>query len=367
MDVVALTCAAALAYTWLGYPLLIRALASFSRGQLNSPMTHAATVSVVIATRDASDAVRRRVTDLALTDYPAIVEIVVALDASSIHPVPAEEVKDLRIPVKLVYGDTPGGKAATLNAGVRAATGDILVFTDTQQRFAPSTVGRLATALMADERVGAVSGALHTVGSGKMAELYWRCERWLRRWEAHLYASVGVTGAVYAMRRRSWTPLPSGLILDDLYTPMRLVLERRRIAFEETALAFDARQFAPHDEYLRKARTLTGVVQLCVWLPGVLIPWRNPIWFQFVSHKLLRLLTPYLLLVGSLFWLGSMKAAVPPTVAVAALAGLIVVVMLPILLSRRVRSLVWEGVLLQAAVVKATINAVRGNWNVWRN
>ena len=40
-------------------------------------------------------------------------------------------------------------------------------------------------------------------------------------------------------------------------------------------------------------RTLTGVIQVCAWLPGVLNPLRNRIWLQFVFHKLLRLLTPY--------------------------------------------------------------------------
>src|SRR5205814_2287338 len=125
---------------------------------------------------------------------------------------------------------------------------------------------------------------------------------WLRRCEAQVHSCVGVTGAVYAMRRKLWSPLPAGLINDDVYIPMRMVLAGYRIAFADDAHAVETRRPTAQQEYTRKLRTLTGVLQLCAWLPELLVPHRNPIWPQFVIHKLLRLLTPYCLL-GIAVWI----------------------------------------------------------------
>ena len=90
--------------------------------------------------------------------------------------------------------------------------------------------------------------------------------------EARIHSAIGVTGAIYAMRRELWAALPQGLILDDLYAPMQVVLRGYRVGFCDAAIATDARRFTPKDEYRRKARTLTGVLQLCAWLPSVLSP-----------------------------------------------------------------------------------------------
>ena len=266
---------------------------------------------------------------------------------------------------------SPGGKAASLNAAVRHANHEILVFADTAQRFDREAIPELV-AQFADARFGAVSGMLDLPGAAgrrNAVEHYWRYERWLRRWEARLHSTVGVTGAIYAMRRSLWQDLPAGLILDDLYGPMRLVLQGWRVGFTERALAHDARRFAAADEYRRKVRTLTGVIQTTVWLDGVLDPRRNPIWLQFVFHKLLRLLTPYLTVfvaIATVWVLTRTVLATSHGPRVLAAAGTLLLVLLLVPPIRRVVSaqLAW-GIALQSSIVVATFNGVRGKWNVW--
>ena len=133
-------------------------------------------------------------------------------------------------------------------------------------------------------------------GAGSPVAVYWRMERWLRLQESVLHSCVGVTGAIYAMHRGDWKDLGAEVLCDDLYVPMRLVRERKRVVFEPNAMARDARDVPTADEFHRKVRTLTGNFQLCFTMKDVLLPSRNPIWFQFVCHKLLRLLSPYLLI-----------------------------------------------------------------------
>ncbi|MFN8580276.1 MAG: glycosyltransferase [Gemmatimonadaceae bacterium] len=369
MIVFAIACILTVAFTWGGYPLLVAALASVRGKAAPRPTAKPVRVSVVLATIADDAAVERRLADLERTNFPHHrLEIVVAIDyrrdADAVH------FRHGDVAVKVVRGDAPGGKASALNAGVRAATGDLLVFTDVAQQFEPNTIPRLVAALASDERLGAVSGALHierSPGRFSIANAYWQLERWLRRNEARLHSAVGVTGAVYAMQRALWVPLPDGLILDDLYTPMQLVLRGYRVGFDEQALAYDARHFAPREEYRRKARTLTGVLQLCAWLPAVVMPTRNPIWVQFVSHKLLRLATPYLVLFGGATLVWWLVATHRSSIAPWAFAALGAIALVPALVSRRVREGVSGAAYMQLAAMKATVNALRGHWDVWQS
>jgi hypothetical protein len=125
---------------------------------------------------------------------------------------------------------------------------------------------------------------------------YWKYERWIRAQEARFRGVVGMTGAIAMMRRADFAPLPSDLILDDVWIPMRLVLAGKRVALVASAQAFDA-AFEDDREFRRKVRTLSGNYQLFRRLPALLSPLANPLWFETFSHKVLRLAAPWLLLM----------------------------------------------------------------------
>jgi cellulose synthase/poly-beta-1,6-N-acetylglucosamine synthase-like glycosyltransferase len=361
---------------WLLYPLVMGMLAGCARraergGPLPGDDVPVGSVSVVVATRDGAPAVRARVADcFRATNAPPQLEVVVAIDPTGGPDVAEPFFPPAGWTVRYTRGDEPGGKAATLNAGVRAATGDIIVFTDTSQRFHPEAIGALVSALRRPE-VGAVSGNLELESGGAMspAALYWRWERWLRKCEAGVSSSVGVTGAIYAIRKSLWKPLPAGLLLDDLYTPMQIALRGYRVGFLEGARAWETRQPLPSEEYRRKTRTLTGVIQLCVWLPELLNPFRNRLWTQFVFHKLLRFLTPYCALVIAAWCVARAWPLVTrqwgPWQSAAAIV-LLGVVAVRVDRARQLRNMVAQALLLQAAVMVATFNGLRGRWDVWR-
>jgi cellulose synthase/poly-beta-1,6-N-acetylglucosamine synthase-like glycosyltransferase len=364
--------AMALAVIWGGYPLAVRALGGLRRKRGLAPSGAEPTVSVILASAAEAGAVRERVADLLQSSYPAhLLQIVVGLDRARGQASPAD-LQGLDARVAVVHGDEPGGKAATLNAAVRAARHDVLVFADTAQRFDRDAIPALVVEL-SDPAFGAVSGMLELPrgqGSSTLADRYWRYERWLRYWEARLHSSVGVTGAIYAMQRSLWAPLPVGLILDDVYVPMRLALEGWRIGFTARARAHDVRRFAARQEYRRKVRTLTGNLQICAWLPAVLDPARNPIWLQFLCHKLLRLLTPYFALCVMVGVVGAVVAALvasPAGEQLLMVAGLAALALCLIPRARRMvaHQVAW-AVALQSSVVVATVNGMRGRWDVWR-
>jgi hypothetical protein len=69
-----------------------------------------------------------------------------------------------------------------------------------------------------------------------------------------------------------------------------------RVVHEKEAKAYDRLPGRAVDEFGRKVRTLSGNFQLLSRLPAALVPAKNPLWIQFVSHKLGRLLVPWALL-----------------------------------------------------------------------
>jgi poly-beta-1,6-N-acetyl-D-glucosamine synthase len=322
----------------------------------------------VIASRDRTSDIVPRVDNCLASNYPGDhLEIVVALDRPP-------DTGDGRIGegradrVRMVAADPPGGKAAALNAGVRAAGGDIVVFADTFQMFEAETI-RVLVAALGNERTGAVSGRLELLpGRARLARLYWAYERWLRGREAVVHSTIGATGAVYAVRRELWQPLPAGLLLDDVYTPMRIVLTGLRVDFADDARAVETRTSSPDREYRRKVRTLTGVMQVCAWLPDVLSPRRNPVWTQFVLHKLSRMLTPLAVLLVGLRGAWELRV-VPGQYAVPAFLVLLVAGAWTLRSrtprAQHVRDVIAEAALLQAAVVMAGVNGIRGRWKVW--
>jgi poly-beta-1,6-N-acetyl-D-glucosamine synthase len=126
--------------------------------------------------------------------------------------------------------------------------------------------------------------------------LYWKYEKWIRSMESDVHSVVGATGAIYAIRRELYQDLPDDTLLDDVLTPMRIVFGGKRVLFEPAAKAFDTVSCCPKAEFGRKVRTLTGNFQLLAQMPELLEPWRNPVFWQFSSHKLGRLAVPYLLI-----------------------------------------------------------------------
>jgi len=201
------------------------------------------------------------------------------------------------------------GKASALNCGIHAAKGEIVVLTDARQLIEPSAVRHLV-ANFADPAVGCVSGEL-ILGEPQKGPsvngvgVYWSMEKKIRQLESATGSVVGATGALYAIRRELAVPLPPGTILDDVYLPLHVVRQGRRVIFEPRARAYDT-LVTGEQEFRRKVRTLLGNYQLLHLAPWLLTR-ANPVRFEFVCHKLLRLVVPFALasaLVSSLLLKG---------------------------------------------------------------
>ena len=354
---------------WLLYPVGLALRARSARRSQGGPAAASSRpLTAVVATREDPSVIAQRVRNLRSSSYPAgELEILVAVDHRSPHD-PAQYRRVLDASVTVIPGDPPGGKATALNAGVRAATGEIVLFADSHQRYASDAIGQIV-ACFADPAVGAVTGAYRPrQDPSRLLRWFWQYEMMLRRLETRVHSVVAVTGAIYAVRRGLWVPLPPHAICDDLFVPARVVFAGHRVVSCDTAEAVDPRRFSRAHEMARKVRTLTGMIQFCLWEPRALSPRGNPIWIQFMCHKLLRLATP-ILLTGVVIGVALLGTALPAGflwVAAAVGAGaLILLASSPSRGRKALSELAWM-LLLLGAPLKAFRNALRGEWDVWR-
>lgn len=296
MLTVALICLAVLCYTYLGYPVLIAALARIRPMRVRRDPEFLPTVSALIPVFNAEPYVGPKLDSLLALDYPeGSLEIIVSSDASDDgSDAVIREYADRHPNIRTLRAEQRSGKPAGINRMLREATGEILLMTDIRQPLHKGAL-RALVAPLADPDVAVVSGNLVLEGHSG-AGIYWRYENWLRRSEGNFRSMVGVTGPIYALRRADMKPLPDDLILDDLWVPMQLRLQGRKIVFEESAIAVDE-AFGDRREFGRKVRTLAGNYQLFFRLPRLLAPFLNPSFFEVMSHKVLRLLCPWLLLL----------------------------------------------------------------------
>jgi biofilm PGA synthesis N-glycosyltransferase PgaC len=289
---------ALLVYVYFGYPLV-----ASLRAALQSKPRHQAPiephVSIILSAHNEGARLAARIDNLLALDYPKDrLEILVGSDGSSDDTV--ERAREYeKQGVKVRPFPERRGKAALINALVPVVGGEIVVFADARQRFDRAAL-RALVANFADPAVGAVSGELVLVANREVAAagqgtaFYWRYEKFLRSSESRVDSTIGATGAIYAIRRELFEPIPEDTILDDVVIPLRIVRRGYRVIFEPEARAYDQVSATARDEFARKARTIAGTFQLFARERWLFNPLRNRLWFETISHKALRLTIPAL-------------------------------------------------------------------------
>lgn len=353
---------------WIAYPLVMRWRGQGVLAATVDPREPVERACVVVATRDDPRFAVERVRNLRGGDYPPhLLRIVLAVDGNSPHS-PEAYRQALGSLAEVVAGDAPGGKAVTLNAGVRAAGDcDVLLFADVGQQFNVPAIRRLVNAL-ATQQLDGVTGRYTQQANDATMVAYADFEAVIRAGQSAGRSVVSASGAILAMRPSFWRDLPVGLICDDLFTGLSITRQGGRVGFEPQAIAFDPRTFTRDQQFARRARTLTGLVQYCTLEPGVLLPWRNPVWIHFVLHKVLRLLTPVLLAIGGTA-LGLWLVLRWPTTATMGLLVLLIGVLAAGLLAPRpfvrLREQATWIVRLAFLPAVALFNGMHGRWSVW--
>jgi len=283
-------------YIYFGYPLLLDFLALFRRRQVNMDGAYEPTVSLIVAAYNEEAVIGQKIENSLLLDYPKDkLEIIIFSDASTDRT--DEIVKSYADQgVKLLRIEGRKGKTHCQNEAVKLVQGEILVFSDANSMYAPNAIQKLVCHF-ADECVGCVSGELRYRGGGEAVEgerTYWRYDQILKQLESKVSSLVTANGAIYAVRKNLYEPLPADVI-SDFVEPLKIVQKGYRVIYEPEAVALETTAEDPKKEFRRRVRIVTRSVHSLLRdksLLGLLNPFRYGIFsIQLWSHKILRWLS----------------------------------------------------------------------------
>lgn len=316
--------ATTVAYTYAGYPLLLRALGLFATRRAAGP-GRPPRLSVVISAYNEAATIAAKLRSTLEQRYPADrLEVLVVSDGSGDGT--DDVVRACADPrVRLLRQEPRAGKSLALNRGVAAATGDVLVFTDANAAFMPQALERLAAGFE-DPTVGLVSGqGLYAASAGAdtraVANGYVRYEAALKSAESRLGFVAGADGAIYALRRDLYRDLAAAEV-NDLLHPLQAALTGYRCHFDPGAITVEPPSHGAGQEWGRHVRMVAQGIHLVIrWLPRLVAAgcWRQA--WGLVSHRALRWLTAPLLVATLLLNLAVLDEGSLYRLALAAQAG----------------------------------------------
>ena len=289
---------AATAYAYAGYPLLLAAVGRIAgrdprRPAPGRPLPAVSMIAPVPNERGLIDA---KVANTRALLYPADRLEVIFVSDGSTDGTTEYLLAQADERIRVLPLETRGGKGAALNAGREAARHDILVFSDASIKLDPDAVAKLVEPF-ADPEIGCVSGEDRIAGGGGEG-LYGRYELYLRRQESRVRSIVGASGSFYAQRRALCDAFPPNLA-PDFFSVLRTVEQGSRAITQPGAGGEMTALHSTADEFHRKVRTILRGITTLMRHARLMNPFAYGLFaFALVSHKLMRWLVPFFLIVA---------------------------------------------------------------------
>jgi cellulose synthase/poly-beta-1,6-N-acetylglucosamine synthase-like glycosyltransferase len=359
-------------YTYIGFPLLIvlRGLL-WRKDYKKQEFSALPSVSVVISAYNEAQTIAEKLDNLLSLDYPReLLDIVIASDGSTdgtdaiVEKYRERGVNLLMLPHQ--------GKAFALNEAVASSRGDVLVFSDANSIYRTDAIRSLVRPFV-DPEVGGVAGnqiylkKVSGESSGDGERAYWGFDRMLKEFQSRAGNTLAATGAIYAIRRSLFRPIPEG-VSDDLVTSTGVIAQGYRLVFAADAVAYEPVSATERVEFKRKVRVTVRSLRALMRIRSLLNPFVYGFYaFQLFSHKVLRYLVfvPLLTLVfiSPFLW----DSGLLYQLAITAEAGFYILALLGLMLngtrSGRLKlfTIPFYFCMVNAAVLVAAIQVLRGH------
>jgi cellulose synthase/poly-beta-1,6-N-acetylglucosamine synthase-like glycosyltransferase len=289
---------AMLLYAYVGYPLILAALARFRPArEAPPPPAEWPLISITVPVYNEEAQIRDTVESLLAIDYPADRRQILVVSDASTDGTDAIVSEYADRGVELLRMESRTGKTAAENAARLRLRGEIVVNTDASIRIYPDALKRLV-AWFGDPDVGVASGNDVSVardgagGSGGEAG-YVDYEMGVRALETRVDGIVGASGCLYAIRADLHDYVLPGRFSRDFAAAIVAREQGFRAVSVPDALCAVPRAGSLRQEYRRKVRTMVRGMDTLILKRSLLNPFRYGIfaWMLF-SHKLCRWLVP---------------------------------------------------------------------------
>lgn len=281
-------------YIYFGYPFilwLIPTKHNIKDKRYNETEENLPKVSLIIAAYNEEKVIEEKIKNSLELDYPPEkFEILIGSDGSSDKTAEIiNQYKDNRL--SFYNFQQRRGKTSVLNDLVPKAKGEIIVFSDANAIYQKDAIKKLVRHFE-DKSIGAVSGDCKLINPsysyGTSEGLYYKYERFIQEKESLINSSIGVDGAIYAIRKELFKSPSNNIILDDLTISMEIAKKGYKVIIDSTALAFEKASPDWKDEFRRKTRIGAGIVQCLKQKEGIPNFSNKLLFWQYISHRLLR-------------------------------------------------------------------------------
>ncbi|HEX8722809.1 MAG TPA: glycosyltransferase family 2 protein [Pyrinomonadaceae bacterium] len=290
--------AALLAYAYVGYPVLVYAVARLRPRAVRRAGREPRVSVVITAYNEERDLAAKLENTLAL-DYPAEkLEVIVASDCSTDRTDEIARSFAAR-GVRLHRQSARLGKTAAQNAAVELASGEVILFSDATTLYRPDVL-RVMLPSFADETVGCVAGRLVYVdpadtGVGRGARSYWGYETFIKEQESRARSLIGVSGCLYAVRRAAYVPLYHEAC-SDFIIATKMVEQGLRAVYEPAAVCTEETNRRSDRELQMRVRVIAQTYTDLWRHRAMLNPLRGGFYsVELFSHKVLRYAVPVFL------------------------------------------------------------------------
>ena len=286
-----------IAYTYFGYPLLLKAISLFGDKEVQKANIRPF-VTLIITVHNEEERITGKLENTLSLNYPKDkLQIMVASDFSTdnTHNI----VKTFKSKgITLIRSPERKGKEYTQKLAVEQAKGDILVFSDVATILEEDALENIVSNFN-DPTVACVSSEDRIIsddGTVTGENFYVRYEMFLRRLESKVNSLVGLSGSFFAARRevcQNWA--------EDLQSDFNTLLNSIKMGLrgisDPESIGYYKNVRSEGQEFNRKIRTVLRGISVFMSNKETLNPFKYGLFsLQILSHKLFRWLIPFALI-----------------------------------------------------------------------
>ena len=285
-------------FAYFGYPITLILLSAVRRKK-HERKTITPTATLIITAFNEEKRIREKLENTLLLEYPRDrLQIMVASDGSTdtTHEI-VGEYADKGVELFIVH-DRKGKENAQAEA-VKAARGEIIIFSDTATRIDPNGLLEIVSNF-ADPKVGCVSSEDKMIANDDSdvggEGFYVTYEMWLRKLESQVNSVVGLSGSFFAARREVCEDF-SPKMQSDFRTLLSSMTRGMRGVSDPEAIGYYQDIKDKSREFQRKVRTVIRGLTVFFNHAYFLNIFKFGLFsYQYFCHKLMRWLVPFFML-----------------------------------------------------------------------
>jgi poly-beta-1,6-N-acetyl-D-glucosamine synthase len=292
-------------HSYIFYPLVLWFISIFYKKNNVPTQSQLPFVSIIISAYNEEKVIKDRIENIASQKYDfSKLELIIGSDCSS------DDTNNILSSLSKQYSwlslyvfDKRRGKSAVLNDLVKEANGSFLIFSDANTEFEEDAVYNLIKEF-SSPIVGGVSGKLELVEplsffeKSSQEKKYWEYEILIKRIEGRIGILIGANGGIFAIRKDLFDPIPvSEAVTDDLFITLSVLQKKYKFLYTFSARAKEYTAQELKTEFKRKIRFASTNFQTLASFKDLLFNKNILLSFSLWSHKVIRWITPFLLLM----------------------------------------------------------------------